>query len=87
VRDDSPGNVRHWKDSARVVLNPGDHSAYTCRAESVGAINAKGGVDEGEGSESWWGWSWKQKLPVGWRGTDSCGIRATNHEIQACQGA
>jgi hypothetical protein len=26
------------------------------------------------------GWSWK--LPVGWRGTDSFGIRATNHEIR-----
>jgi hypothetical protein len=24
VRDDSPGNVRHGKYSARVVLNPGD---------------------------------------------------------------
>jgi hypothetical protein len=51
---DSPGNVRHGKYSARVVLNPGDHSAYTCRAERVGAINAKGGLDEGEASESWW---------------------------------
>ena len=32
----------------------------------------KSGLDEGEGSESWWGWSWK--LPVGWRGTDSWGM-------------
>jgi hypothetical protein len=31
-----------------------------------------GGVSEGEGSESWWGWSWK--LPVGWRGTNSWGM-------------
>jgi hypothetical protein len=69
VRDDSPGNVRHGKYSARVVLNPGDHTAYTCKAESVGAIK---GIDEGEGSESWWGWSWK--LPLGWRGTDSWGM-------------
>jgi hypothetical protein len=29
-------------------------------------------LDEGEGSESWWGWSWK--LPVGWRGTNSWGM-------------
>jgi Polysaccharide lyase len=72
VRDRSPGNVRHGKYSARVVLSPGDHTAYTCKAESVGAINAKGGLDEGEGSESWWGWSWK--LPVGWRGTNSWGM-------------
>jgi Polysaccharide lyase len=72
VRDDSPGNVRHGKYSVRVVLNPGDHTAYTCKAESVGAINARGGLGEGEGSESWWGWSWK--LPVGWRGTDSWGM-------------
>ena len=70
VRDDSPGNVRHGKYSARVVLNPGEHAPYTCRAEAVGAI--RGGLGEGEGSESWWGWSWK--LPVGWRGTDSWGM-------------
>jgi polysaccharide lyase-like protein len=69
VRDDSPGNVRHGKYSARVVLNPGDHTAYSCKAESVDAIK---GIDEGEGSESWWGWSWK--LPLGWRGTDSWGM-------------
>jgi Polysaccharide lyase len=72
ARDNSAGNVRHGKYSARVVLNPGDHTAYTCRAESVGAINARGGLDEGEGSESWWGWSWK--LPVGWSGTESWGM-------------
>jgi hypothetical protein len=69
VRDNSPGNVRHGKYSARVVLNPGDHASYTCRAESVAAIK---GIVEGEGSESWWGWSWK--LPVGWRGTNSWGM-------------
>jgi Polysaccharide lyase len=69
VRDDSPGNVRHGKYAARVVLRPGDHAAYTCRAEAVLAVNRLG---EGEGSESWWGWSWK--LPVGWRGTDSWGM-------------
>jgi hypothetical protein len=68
VRDDSPGNVRHGKYSARVVLNPGDQASYTCKAESVDAIK---GIDEGEGSQSWWGWSWK--LPAGWRGTDSWG--------------
>jgi hypothetical protein len=72
ARDDSPGNVRHGRFSARVVLNHGDHAAYTCGAESVGVIDAKGGLDEGEGSESWWAWSWK--LPVGWRGTDSWGM-------------
>jgi Polysaccharide lyase len=72
VRDNSPGNVRHGKYSARVVLNPGDHTAYGCKAESVGAIDAKGGLGEGEGSESWWGWSWK--LPVGWSGTESWGM-------------
>jgi hypothetical protein len=70
VRDDSPGNVRNGKYSARVVLNPGDQSPYSCQKEAVMAI--KGGLGEGEGSESWWGWSWK--LPVGWRGTDSWGM-------------
>jgi hypothetical protein len=70
VRDSSAGKVRHGKYSARVVLNPGDHASYSCRKEAVMAI--KGGLDEGEGSESWWGWSWK--LPVGWRGTDSWGM-------------
>jgi polysaccharide lyase-like protein len=69
VRDGSPGNVRHGRYSARVVLNPGDYAVYTCKAESVTAIKA---LEEGEGSESWWGWSWK--LPVGWRGTDSWGM-------------
>ena len=69
VRDDSPGNVRHGKYSARVVLNPGDHTSYSCQNESVDAIK---GIGEGEGTESWWGWSWK--LPVGWRGTTSFGM-------------
>jgi Polysaccharide lyase len=69
VRDNSKGNVRHGRNSGRVVLTPGDHSAHTCKAESVSAIKA---LDEGEGSESWWAWSWK--LPVGWRGTDSWGM-------------
>jgi hypothetical protein len=70
ARDDSPGNVRDGKYSARVALHPGDHAIYSCRKEAVMAV--KGGLDEGEGSESWWGWSWK--LPVGWRGTDSWGM-------------
>ena len=69
VRDDSAGNVRDGKYSARVVLNPGDHASYTCKAEAVEAIKELG---EGEGSESWWAWSWK--LPVGWKGTDSWGM-------------
>jgi Polysaccharide lyase len=69
VRDDSPGNVREGRYSARVVLNPGDQAPYTCKAEAVGAIKS---LDEGEGSQSWWGWSWK--LPVGWRGTSSWGM-------------
>jgi hypothetical protein len=69
VRDSSRGNVRQGKYSARVVLNPGDHAAYTCQAESVSAIKR---LNEGEGSQSWWAWSWK--LPVGWRGTDSWGM-------------
>jgi hypothetical protein len=69
VRDHSPGNVRHGRYSAKVVLKPGDHASYTCKAEAVEAIT---GLDEGEGSESWWGWSWK--LPVGWRGTNSWGM-------------
>jgi hypothetical protein len=68
VRDGSAGNVRHGRYSARVVLSPGDQASYTCRAEAVGAIQR---LNEGEGSESWWGWSWK--LPVGWRGTTSWG--------------
>jgi Polysaccharide lyase len=72
ARDDSPANVRHGKYSARVVLNPGDHTPYTCQAESVNAADARGGLGEGEGSESWWGWSWK--LPVGWPGTESWGM-------------
>jgi Polysaccharide lyase len=72
VRDGSPGNVRHGTYSARVVLRPGDHTAYSCEAESVGAIDAKAGLREGEATESWWGWSWK--LPVGWRGTTSWGM-------------
>jgi hypothetical protein len=69
ARDDSPGNVRHGRHSAKVVLKPGDHASYTCGAEAVFAIK---GLGEGEGSESWWGWSWK--LPVGWRGTNSWGM-------------
>jgi len=69
VREDSRRNVRHGKYSARVVLRPGDHAHYTCRAEAVQAIK---NLSEGEGSESWWAWSWK--LPVGWRGTDSWGM-------------
>ena len=69
VRDGSAGNVRDGRFSTRVVLRPGDHASYSCAREAVQAINATG---EGEGSESWWGWSWK--LPVGWRGTDSWGM-------------
>jgi hypothetical protein len=69
ARDNSPGNVRHGEYSARVLLEPGDHASYTCNAEAVFAIKRLG---EGEGSESWWGWSWK--LPVGWRGTNSWGM-------------
>jgi hypothetical protein len=69
VRDNSPGNVRHGEYSARVVLDPGDYSSYSCQKEAVLAIK---GLGEGEGSESWWGWSWK--LPLGWRGTDSWGM-------------
>ena len=69
ILDDSPGNVRHGRYSARVVLNPGDHASYSCKAEAVEAIKH---LNEGEGSRSWWGWSWK--LPVGWRGTDSWGM-------------
>jgi hypothetical protein len=69
IRDDTPGNVREGKYSARVVVNPGDHAVYTCKAEAVEAIKK---LDEGEGSESWWAWSWK--LPAGWRGTDSWGM-------------
>jgi hypothetical protein len=69
VRENSPGNVRHGRYSAKVVLRPGDHAAYTCKAEAVLAVKRLG---EGEGRESWWGWSWK--LPVGWRGTDSWGM-------------
>jgi hypothetical protein len=67
-RDDSPGNVRNGRYSARVVLRPGDHASYSCKAEAVAAIKH---VGEGEGLQSWWGWSWK--LPVGWRGTTSWG--------------
>ena len=69
VRDNSAGNARHGRYSARVVLRPGDHASYTCKAEAVAAIKY---LKEGEGSGSWWGWSWK--LPVGWRGTDSWGM-------------
>ena len=69
VRDNSPGNVRHGRYSARVVIDPGDHAAYSCAKEAVFAIKRLG---EEEGSESWWGWSWK--LPVGWRGTNSWGM-------------
>jgi hypothetical protein len=69
VRDSSSGDVRHGRYSARVVLNPGDHAPYSCRREAVEAIQH---LDEGEGSESWWAWSWK--LPVGWRGTRSWGM-------------
>jgi hypothetical protein len=78
VRDKSPRNVRHGRYSAKVVLNPGDQAIYTCKAESVGAIKK---IDEGEGSESWWGWSWK--LPRGWRGTNSWGtlLGFTTHHV------
>jgi hypothetical protein len=69
VRKNSPRNVRHGKYSAKVVLKPGDHASYTCKAEAALAIKRLG---EGEGSESWWGWSWK--MPVGWRGTNSWGM-------------
>jgi hypothetical protein len=61
--------ARDGKYSARVVLNPGDHASYSCQKEAVEAIKP---LDEGEGTESWWGWSWKR--PVGWRGTDSRGM-------------
>jgi hypothetical protein len=78
MRDDSPGNVRHGRYSAQVVLNPGDQASYTCKAEAVMAIKS---LDEGEGSESWWGWSWK--LPIGWRGTNSWGMlfEFTTHHV------
>ena len=79
VRDNSPRNVRHGRYSARVVLNPGDQASYTCGAEAVSAIKR---LDEREGSESWWAWSWK--LPVGWRGTKSWGMLfqfTTNHVL------
>jgi hypothetical protein len=69
VRDYSRGNVRHGKYSAKVVLQPGDHAVYTCKAEAVVAIKR---LNEGEGSESHWAWSWK--IPVGWRGTKSWGM-------------
>ena len=69
ARDDSPGNVRHGEYSGRVVLRPGDNASYSCNAEAVFAIKH---LDEREGSESWWGWSWK--LPAGWRGTKSWGM-------------
>jgi hypothetical protein len=69
VRADSSANVRHGRYSALVVLNPGDHASYSCKSEAVEAIKMLG---EGEGSESWWAWSWK--LPVGWRGTSSWGM-------------
>jgi Polysaccharide lyase len=69
VRDRSARNVRHGTYSARVVLEPGDHASYGCRAEAVTAFTD---VGESEGSESWWGWSWK--LPRGWRGTNSWGM-------------
>jgi hypothetical protein len=69
ARDGSAGNVRHGRYSARVVLRPGDHAVYTCKAEAAFAIKRLG---EGEGSESWWAWSWK--LPVGWRGSNSWGM-------------
>ena len=65
VRDSSPGNVRHGRYSARVVLNPGDHASYTCKAEGVSAIKR---LNEGEGSESWWGWSWKLPHRLAWHG-------------------
>jgi hypothetical protein len=79
VRTNSPGNVRHGRYSARVVLNPGDQASYSCEAEAVEAIKP---LNEAEGSESWWGWSWK--LPVGWRGTKSWGMLfefTTNHVL------
>jgi Polysaccharide lyase len=78
VRVRSPGNVRHGRYSAKVVLNPGDHVPYGCEAEAVMAIK---GLDEGEGSESWWGWSWK--LPPDWQGTNSWGMlfEFTTHHV------
>jgi hypothetical protein len=69
VRTTARANVRHGRHSVRVVLNPGDHASYSCKAEAVEAIRRLG---EGEGSESWWAWSWK--LPPGWRGTKSWGM-------------
>src|SRR5919108_2493548 len=69
VRTDSRANVRHGRHSVQVVLRPGDHAAYSCKAEAVEAIRRLG---EGEGKESWWAWSWK--LPRGWRGTKSWGM-------------
>jgi hypothetical protein len=69
VRDRSYGNVRHGRFSARVVLKPGSHASYSCKAEAVEAVQR---LHEGEGSESWWGWSWK--FPRGWRGTRSWGM-------------
>ena len=69
VRDGSAGNARDGNYSTRVVLQPGDHAIDSCAKEGVFAIKPLG---EGEGSESWWAWSWK--LPIGWRGTDSWGM-------------
>jgi hypothetical protein len=68
TRDNSRGNVRHGTYSAKVMLGPGDHASYSCKAEAVEAIRQ---LNEREGSESWWAWSWN--LPVGWRGSASWG--------------
>ena len=59
---------REGNYSAHIFLHPGDYAAYSCAKESVLAIKR---LPDGEGTESWYGWSWR--FPTTWAGTDSWG--------------
>ena len=59
---------REGNYSAHIFLHPGDFSSYSCAKESVPAIKR---LPDGEGTESWYGWSWR--FPTTWAGTDSWG--------------
>ena len=66
VRDGS--TKRDGPYSAHVFLRPGDYSSYSCEKE---AVELRKGLGEGEGAESWYGWSWR--FPTTWAGTNSWG--------------
>ena len=59
---------REGSYSAHIFLHSGDFAPSSCDKESVSAIK---GLPDGEGTEGWYGWSWR--FPTNWAGTDSWG--------------